>query len=65
MVLSVLLGTAASAQQSQERLDPATPRLTTPYIDKDLVGKYGYVELAYPKAFQTDGLGSLKTKPPV
>jgi len=65
VVLSAILGTAAAGQQSQDRLDPATPRLITRYIDTDLVGKYGYVELAYPKAFQTDGLGSLKTKPPV
>ena len=49
----------------QDKLDPKSDVLTPTYLQADMVGRYGYGELTYPKAWKTDGKGALKTKPPI
>ena len=65
IILCAVFQSPTPAQQTQDRLNPANSALTPRYIDADLVSRYGYLELPYPKAFLNDGLGSLKTKPPI
>jgi CHAT domain-containing protein len=65
LALLTLPATAAPIPQSRDHLNPDSSDLVSAYIQADLVGKYGYLELAYPKAYADDGLGTLRTKPQI
>lgn len=65
LALLVLPIFPAPAAPSQDRVNPDTSDLPAAYIQTDLIGKYGYLELALPKSFVDDGKGVLKTKPQI
>jgi CHAT domain-containing protein len=47
----------------QDRLDETSNSLTNAYLDAEMIGKYGYLEVEYPRSFKKDGRGPIKTKP--